>query len=122
EDDPCLFIEPMKLFYGGGKGPVPTADYVIPLGQADIKRTGSDVTICSYGTTVHAALDAAAALDAEGVSVEVIDLRTLVPLDLATVIESARKTRRLVVTHESVGFCGPGAEIAAAVSTELFGV
>jgi pyruvate/2-oxoglutarate/acetoin dehydrogenase E1 component/TPP-dependent pyruvate/acetoin dehydrogenase alpha subunit len=122
EDDPCLFIESMKLFYGGGKGPVPTADYVIPLGQADIKRAGTDVTICTYGTMVHAALDAANQLDTDGVSVEVIDLRTLVPLDLATVIESARKTRRLVVAHESVGFCGPGAEIAAAVSTELFGV
>jgi pyruvate/2-oxoglutarate/acetoin dehydrogenase E1 component len=71
---------------------------------------------------VHAALDAANQLDVEGVSVEVVDLRTLVPLDLAAVIESVRKTRRLVVAHESVGFCGPGAEIAAAVGTELFGV
>lgn len=122
EDDPCLFIESMKLYYGGGKGPVPTADYAIPLGQADIKRAGTDVTICTYGTMVHAALDAANQLDTEGVSVEVVDLRTLVPLDLATVLESARKTRRLVVAHESVGFCGPGAEIAAAVGTELFGV
>lgn len=122
EDDPCLFVESMKLYYGGGKGPVPTADYVIPLGQADIKRAGTDVTICTYGTMVHAALDAANQLYTEGVSVEVLDLRTLVPLDLATVLESARKTRRLVVAHESVGFCGPGAEIAAAVGTELFGV
>ncbi|PJE14622.1 dehydrogenase E1 component subunit alpha/beta [Mycobacterium sp.] len=122
EDDPCLFIESMKLFYGGGKGPVPTADYLIPLGQADIKRCGGDVTICSYGSTVHAALDAADQLATEDVSVEVVDLRTLVPLDLATVLDSVRKTRRLVVAHESVGFCGPGAEIAAAVGTELFGV
>lgn len=122
EDDPCLFIESMKLFYGGGKGPVPTADYLIPLGQADVKRLGTDVTICSYGSTVHAALGAANQLESEGVSVEVVDLRTLVPLDLATVVDSARKTRRLIVAHESVGFCGPGAEIAAAVGTELFGV
>ena len=122
EDDPCLFIESMKLYYGGGKGPVPIADYVIPLGQAEIKRPGTDVTICTYGTMVHAALDAASQLETNGVSVEVVDLRTLVPLDLATVIESVRKTRRLVVAHESVGFCGPGAEIAAAVGTELFGV
>ncbi|MCV6974678.1 dehydrogenase [Mycobacterium bourgelatii] len=122
EDDPCLFVESMKLFYGGGKGPVPTADYVIPLGQADIKRVGNDVTICTYGATVHAALDAADRLADEGVSVEVVDLRTLVPLDLTTVLESVRKTRRLVVTHESVGFCGPGAEIAAAAGTELFDV
>ncbi|OBI10429.1 alpha-ketoacid dehydrogenase subunit alpha/beta [Mycobacterium scrofulaceum] len=122
EDDPCLFIESMKLYYGGGKGPVPTADYVIPLGQADVKRVGTDVTVCTYGSLVHAALDAAEQLAAQSVSVEVVDLRTLVPLDLATVFESVRKTRRLVVAHESVGFCGPGAEIAAAVGTELFGV
>ena len=122
EDDPCLFIESMKLYYGGGKGPVPTADYVIPLGQAEIKRPGTDVTICTYGTMVHAALDAANQLETNDVSVEVVDLRTLVPLDLAMVIESVRKTRRLVVAHESVGFCGPGAELAAAVGTELFGV
>lgn len=122
DDDPCLFIESMKLYYGGGKGPVPTADYVIPLGQADVKRPGTDVTLCTYGTMVHAALDAANQLETNGVSVEVVDLRTLVPLDLATVIESVRKTRRLVVAHESVEFCGPGAELAAAVGTELFGV
>lgn len=122
EQDPCLFIESMKLYYGGGKGPVPTADYVIPLGQADVKRAGTDVTICTYGSLVHAALDAADQLAAEDVSVEVVDLRSLVPLDLGTVLDSVRKTRRLVVAHESVGFCGPGAEIAAAVGTELFGV
>ncbi|EHI13350.1 alpha-ketoacid dehydrogenase subunit alpha/beta [Mycolicibacterium thermoresistibile] len=120
EDDPCLFIESMKLYYGGGKGPVPVADYVIPLGQADVKRVGSDVTICTYGVLVHAALEAAKTLAGEGVSVEVVDLRTLVPLDLQTVLDSVRKTKRLVVAHESVGFCGPGAEIAAAVGTELF--
>lgn len=122
ENDPCLFIESMKLYYGGGKGPVPTADYTIPLGQADIKRSGTDVTICTYGVMVHAALEASKELEADGVSVEVVDLRTLVPLDLATVLESVRRTTRLVIAHESVGFCGPGAEIAAAVGTELFGV
>ncbi len=122
DDDPCLFIESMKLYYGGGKGPVPVADYVIPLGQADVKRTGSDVTVVTYGVMVHAALEAADQLAAESISVEVVDLRTLVPLDLPTVLASVRKTTRLVVAHESVGFCGPGAEIAAAVGTELFGV
>ena len=112
----------MKLYYGGGKGPVPVADYAIPLGQADVKRQGSDVTVVTYGVMVHAALEAAETMAGEGVSVEVVDLRTLVPLDLATVLESVRKTTRLVVAHESVGFCGPGAEIAAAVGAELFGV
>jgi 2-oxoisovalerate dehydrogenase E1 component len=122
DDDPCLFVESMKLYYGGGKGPVPVADYVIPLGQADVKRQGSDVTVVTYGVMVHAALEAAERLTGDGISVEVVDLRTLVPLDLATVLASVRKTTRLVVAHESVGFCGPGAEIAAAVGTELFGV
>lgn len=122
EQDPCLFIESMKLYFGGGKGPVPTADYVIPLGEADVKRAGTDVTICTYGTMVHSALEAADQLVADGISAEVVDLRTLVPLDLATVLDSVRKTRRLVVAHESVGFCGPGAELAAVVGTELFGV
>ncbi len=122
DDDPCLFIESMKLYYGGGKGPVPLADYAIPLGQADVKRQGSDVTVATYGVTVHSALQAAEELAAEGISVEVVDLRTLVPLDLDTVLDSVRRTTRLVVAHESVGFCGPGAEIAAAVGTELFGV
>nr|WP_283612573.1 alpha-ketoacid dehydrogenase subunit beta [Mycolicibacterium poriferae] len=122
DSDPCLFIESMKLYYGGGKGPVPTADYVIPLGQADVKRQGSDVTVVTYGVMVHAALEAAKEANEQGISVEVVDLRTLVPLDLATVLTSVRKTTRLVVAHESVGFCGPGAEIAATVATELFGV
>ncbi|WP_410506646.1 alpha-ketoacid dehydrogenase subunit beta [Mycobacterium sp. 29Ha] len=122
DNDPCLFVESMKLYYGGGKGPVPVADYVIPLGQADVKRQGSDVSVVAYGVMVHAALEAAERLASEGISVEVVDLRTLVPLDLATVLDSVRKTTRLVVAHESVGFCGPGAEIAAAVGTELFGV
>lgn len=122
DDDPCLFIESMKLYYGGGKGPVPLADYVIPLGQADVKRQGSDVTVVSYGAMVHAALEAAKEVEADGIAVEVVDLRTLVPLDLATVLASVRKTTRLVVAHESVGFCGPGAELAATVGTELFGV
>ena len=122
EDDPCLFIESMKLYYGGGKGPVPVSDYLIPLGQADVKREGADVTVVTYGVMVHAALEAADELAKDGIAVEVVDLRTLVPLDLATVIASVRKTTRLVVAHESVGFCGPGAEIAAVVGTELFNV
>lgn len=122
DDDPCLFIESMKLYYGGGRGPVPLADFAIPLGLADVKRAGTDVTICTYGAMVHVALEAANTLqEMDGVSVEVIDLRTLVPMDLGTVATSARKTRRLVVAHESVGFCGPGAEIAATLGVELFG-
>ena len=83
---------------------------------------GMRVPIDVRDPPVHAALQAAEEIASDGVSVEVVDLRTLVPLDLATVLESVGKTKRLVVAHESVGFCGPGAEIAAAVGTELFGV
>jgi 2-oxoisovalerate dehydrogenase E1 component len=121
DDDPCLFVESMKLFYGAGRTPVPLADYSLPLGRADVKRTGTDVTIVTYGAMVLAATAAAEELAAGGVDVEIVDLRTLVPLDMATVRASVAKTRRLVVAHESVGFCGPGAEIAATVGTELFG-
>jgi 2-oxoisovalerate dehydrogenase E1 component len=121
DDDPCLFVESMKLFFGGGQFPVPLADFSLPLGKADRKREGSDVTVVAYGPAVHDALHAAESLAGEGTSVEVVDLRSLVPLDLDTVLESVAKTGRLVITHESVRSCGPGAEIAAAVGEELFG-
>jgi 2-oxoisovalerate dehydrogenase E1 component len=121
DDDPCLFIESMKLFFGGGQSPVPLADFVLPLGKADVKREGADVTVVAYGPMVHEALDAAESLAADGTSVEVVDLRSLVPLDLGTVLASVGKTKRLVIAHESVRSCGPGAEIAAAVGEELFG-
>ena len=121
DDDPCLFIESMKLFFGGGQFPVPLADFSLPMGRADVKREGGDVTIVAYGPAVHDALAAAETLAGEGTSVEVVDLRSLVPLDLDTVLASVGKTRRLVITHESVRSCGPGAEVAAAVGEELFG-
>jgi pyruvate/2-oxoglutarate/acetoin dehydrogenase E1 component/TPP-dependent pyruvate/acetoin dehydrogenase alpha subunit len=121
DEDPCLFIESMKLFYGAGRTPVPLADFTLPLGSADVKREGTDVTIVTYGAMVQAAVSASADLADSGVDVEIVDLRTLVPLDLATVLESAAKTRRVVIAHESVQFCGAGAEIAAAVGEELFG-
>jgi 2-oxoisovalerate dehydrogenase E1 component len=121
DEDPCIFIESMKLFFGGGQSAVPVADYVQPLGRADVKRSGSDATVVAFGPPVHDALAAAEALGDDGISVEVVDLRTLVPIDLDTVLESVARTGRLVVTHESVGFCGPGAEIAATVATELHG-
>ncbi len=121
DDDPCLFVESMKLFFTGGQFPVPLADFSLPLGKADVKREGSDVTIVAYGPAVHDALAAAETLAGDGTSVEVVDLRSLVPLDIDTVLESVAKTKCLVITHESVRSCGPGAEIAAAVGEELFG-
>jgi acetoin:2,6-dichlorophenolindophenol oxidoreductase subunit beta len=120
DEDPCLFIETILL--QGRKGPVPVdAGFSIPLGQADIKRPGTDVTLIGYGRSVHDALKAASTLGEQGISAEVVDLRTLVPLDVETMLESARRTRRVVVVHHAVQFGGPGAEIAAILSAELFG-
>jgi 2-oxoisovalerate dehydrogenase E1 component len=121
DPDPCVFIESMALYFGGGRSAVPVADFTIPLGRADVKRPGSDATIVTYGPTVMGAMAVAEELAAEGTQIEVVDLRSLVPLDLDTVLESVAKTKRLVVAHESPQFCGPGAEIAAAVGRELFG-
>jgi pyruvate dehydrogenase E1 component beta subunit len=120
DEDPCLFVETIRL--QGRKGLVPVdPGFAIPLGQADIKRAGTDVTLISYGRAVHDALAAAASLAAQGVSAEVVDLRTLLPLDVETIVESARRTRRVVIVHDAVQFAGPGAEIAAILSAELFG-
>jgi pyruvate/2-oxoglutarate/acetoin dehydrogenase E1 component len=120
DPDPCLFIETIRL--QGKKGLVPVEPgFSIPLGQADIKRPGSDVTLISYGRSVHEALGAAATLQEQGVSAEVVDLRTLVPLDVDTIVESTRRTKRAVVVHDAVQFAGPGAEIAAILQSELFG-
>ena len=120
DEDPCLFVETIRL--QGRKGSVPVdPGFAIPLGRADIKRPGSDVTLISYGRSVHDALDAATALQDQGISAEVVDLRTLVPLDVETIVESARRTRRVVIVHDAVQFAGPGAEIAAILQSELFG-
>lgn len=120
DPDPCLFVETVRL--QGKKGPVPVdAEFRIPLGEADIKRPGSDVTLIGYGRAVHDALSAAEMLAGQGVSAEVVDLRTLVPLDVDTLVESVRRTRRAVIVHDAVQFAGPGAEVAAILQAELFG-
>ena len=95
--------------------------FAIPLGQADIKRPGSDVTLISYGRSVLESLAAARQLEEQGISAEVIDLRTLVPLDVDTMVESVRRTGRAVVVHDAVQFAGPGAEIVAVLQAECFG-
>ncbi|WP_236984145.1 MULTISPECIES: alpha-ketoacid dehydrogenase subunit beta [Mycobacterium] len=120
DEDPCLFVETIRL--QSRKGPVPVAQgFSIPLGQADIKRPGTDVTLIAYGRAVHDALAAAVTLQEQDVSAEVVDLRTLVPLDVETIVESARRTRRVVIVHDAVQFAGPGAEVAAILQAELFG-
>jgi pyruvate/2-oxoglutarate/acetoin dehydrogenase E1 component len=118
DDDPVMFIE-HKLLYRT-KGPVPDGDHVVPLGKADVKREGSDLTIVTWSREVLFTLEAAAKLAAEGVDTEVIDLRSLVPLDRETVLASVRKTRRLLVVHEAIKRGGYGGEIAALVAEEAF--
>ena len=116
DDNPVIFLEHKALY--AVKGPVPESDYVLPLGRADVKRRGTDVTVVATQMMVGRALAAAAELETEGVSVEVIDPRTLVPLDEAAILESVRKTHRLVVVHEAVKRGGFGAEIAAIVAEQ----
>jgi pyruvate/2-oxoglutarate/acetoin dehydrogenase E1 component len=119
DDDPCLFVETIRL--QGQRGVVPMdPEFSIPLGQAEVKRHGTDVTLIGYGRGLVEALGAAAALENEGVSAEVLDLRTLVPLDVPTMLESVGHTRRAVVVHDAVRFAGPGAEISAILHEELF--
>ena len=120
DEDPCLFVETIRL--QGQKGLVPTdPGFSIPLGQADIKRPGSDISLISYGRSVLESLAAAETLEEQGVSAEVVDMRTLVPLDVDTMVESVRRTGRAVVVHDAVQFAGPGAEIVATLQAECFG-
>ena len=99
----------------GVRGEVPVGDYVVELGKADIKRSGRDATVVTYGRGVFDSLQAAEQLAADGIDVEVLDLRTLVPLDMATVAESVGRTGRAVVAHYATEFAGPGAELAAQI-------
>jgi 2-oxoisovalerate dehydrogenase E1 component subunit beta len=117
DPDPVLFLEHKKT-YRLVKGAVPEGHFVLPIGKADIKKEGAQLTVVSYGLYVHQALDAARGLENEGVSVEVIDLRSIRPMDRETILESVRKTRKLLVIHEDNKFGGIGAEIAAMVAEE----
>lgn len=118
DDNPVLFFLDIGLLYQPGE--VPSAETVVELGKAATLREGSDVTLVSYGKTVHHCLQAAGQLDDRGITAEVIDLRSLKPLDTATVLASVRKTGRLLVVHEANRLCGVGAEIAAVVAEEAF--
>lgn len=114
DNNTVIFLEQKKLYKE--KGPVPEEDYVIPLGVASLAREGTDVSVITYGRMVQMSLQVAEKLAAEGVSVEVLDLRTLSPLDRDAVIRTARKTRRVVVVHESVQFAGFGGEIVSTIA------
>jgi pyruvate dehydrogenase E1 component beta subunit len=118
EDNPTILVKHKRLL--GMQGEVPEEPYVVPLGSAKITRPGTDVTVVAWGRMANEALDAAERLAADGIDVEVIDPRTLQPLDTDTIIESVRRTNRAVVVHEAVRFGGLGAEVAAQIQEHAF--
>ena len=118
DDDPVMFIE-HKLLYRT-KGQVPTGEHVVPLGKADVKREGTDITIVTWSREVLFSLEAAARLAEEGINAEVVDVRSLVPLDKDAILSSVRKTRRVLVVHEAIKRGGYGGEIAALIAEEAF--
>ena len=113
DNNPVVFLEQKRLY--NTKGQVPAEDYTIPFGVADTKKEGKDVSIITYGRMVQMSLQVAEKLEKEGISVEVVDLRTLAPLDKEAVIATAKKTRRVVVVHEAVQFGGFGGEIVSTI-------
>ena len=118
DNNPVVFIE-HKLLYAT-KGQVPGGEYLIPLGIADIKKKGKDVTIVTYSRMVLLALEAASKLEQEGINVEIIDCRTLAPLDISTVVNSVKKTGRVVIVEEGCKTAGVGAEITAQIIEYAF--
>jgi len=118
EDNPVFYFENRHLYTI--REDVPEDDYVVPIGVADVKRAGCDLTIIATGFMVQHALDAAKTLASDGIDVEVVDPRTLVPLDLPTLVRSARKTGRVLIVHDAWRNCGIGAEIAASLYEEIF--
>ncbi len=118
DPDPVLFLEHKKA-YRAITGEVPDGGYLVPIGTADVKREGTDLTCVSYGYTLHTCLEAAARLEAdEGISVEVVDVRSLSPLDMDTIVTSVRKTARAMVVYEDNRTYGAGAEIASTIAEE----
>src|SRR5579863_4553395 len=118
QENPVIFLEHESLY--GVKGEVPEGDYVLPLGKANVMREGKDVTIVSYSKCVYDSMAAAEALENEGIDAEVIDLRTLNPLDISTVVESVKKTGKAIVVYEGWRTGGAGAEIAAQIYETAF--
>ena len=119
DDDPVMFFQHKKLF--AMQGPVPeSADFIIPLGKAEVKREGKDVSLITYGSGFYLCKEAVETLEKEGIDVELIDLRSLKPLDMETVAESIRKTFRAVIVHEACMTGGFGSELAARIQSELF--
>lgn len=118
DEDPVIFMESEQMY--GDKGEIPEGEYILPIGVADIKRAGTDVTIATFGKITKVALKAAEELEKEGISVEVVDLRTVRPIDYKTIIESVKKTNRLVVVEEAWPLASISSEIAYMVQKEAF--
>ncbi len=118
DPDPVLYFEHKKC-YKSIEGEVPSEDYIVPIGKADVKRDGSDLTVITYGLTVHFALEAAAELEKEGIDALVLDLRTLQPLDKDAILKSVSKTGKVLVLHEDNKTGGVGAEVSAIIAEEL---
>jgi len=118
EDNPVVFIEHKMLY--NTKGKVPEEEYVLPIGVADVKREGKDVTIITYSRMVLFSLEAASFLEKEGISVEIIDLRTLLPLDIETIVKSVKKTNRVVIVEEDCKTGGVGAEVLSQIIENAF--
>jgi len=119
DPDPVLFLEHKKL-YRAIKGDVPDGEYTIPIGKADVKRAGTDVTAIAYGAMLHETLAAAEELSRDGADVEVVDLRSLQPLDRETILASVKKTSKVCIIHEDSKTMGLGAELAAIITEESF--
>ena len=118
DDDPVIFMESEQMY--GDKGEVPEGEYTLPIGVADIKRSGKDITLVSFGKILKEALKASEELQKEGIDVEIIDLRTIRPLDYNTIFESVKKTNRLVILEESWPFGNISTEITYQVQNEIF--
>jgi len=119
DEDPVMFFEPKRI-YRAARGEVPEGDFTVEIGKARVVREGDHVTVITYGAMLYEALDAAAKAEAEGVDCEVIDLRTLWPLDVDAIVASVEKTGRVVVVHEAPKSCGLGAEIVALINEKAF--
>jgi 2-oxoisovalerate dehydrogenase E1 component beta subunit len=119
DDNPVIYFE-HKYLYRRGKGPVPEGDEIVPLGVAATRREGDDVTLLTYGAMVGPSLEAAERLSKDGVEVEVIDLRTLLPFDKSAILQSVEKTSRALIVHEDVKTLGIGAELSAVIMEERF--
>jgi 2-oxoisovalerate dehydrogenase E1 component beta subunit len=119
DEDPVVYFE-HKFLYRRLKEELPEGDWTVPIGKADIKRAGSDISVITYGAMVHLALEAATTLANDGIELEVVDLRTLVPLDKERILESVKKTSKVILLHEDVRTGGIAGELAAIIAEEAF--